>query len=267
VCAPLFAALMLAAAPSASAQCAGDCNGDGQVTVDELLTMVNIALGNAPVDGCLPGDPNADGQITVDEILTAVTNALNGCAMVTPTPTPTSETVTPNPTPTTPPGCGNGTTEFAAGETCDDGNTLDGDDCPGNCRILSCPAAGTTVDVDIDFAPPSGVDLAGITVFLRYPDGVVRIPGRLGSIQVLDRISNVPENAFSQPNDLDYGLRLVIFTPDSSAIAAGRLATVRFDVCQGAAAPTAAGFRCAVDNAGDTNSVMVAGVTCSASLP
>lgn len=59
--------------------CAGDCNSNGQVTVDELLTMVNIALGNANVKTCLPGDANHDNEITIDEILTAVNNALTGC--------------------------------------------------------------------------------------------------------------------------------------------------------------------------------------------
>jgi hypothetical protein len=59
--------------------CVGDCNTDLQVTVDELLTMVNIALGNADVSACSAGDANHDGQITIDEILTAVNNALNGC--------------------------------------------------------------------------------------------------------------------------------------------------------------------------------------------
>jgi hypothetical protein len=59
--------------------CVGDCNADGAVTVDELLTLVNIALGNADVSTCLPGDANHDMQITIDEILTAVNNALNGC--------------------------------------------------------------------------------------------------------------------------------------------------------------------------------------------
>jgi hypothetical protein len=59
--------------------CVGDCDGSGDVTVDEILTMVNIALGNTPVTTCEAGDANHDGQITVDEILTAVNNALNGC--------------------------------------------------------------------------------------------------------------------------------------------------------------------------------------------
>ncbi|MFI5395348.1 MAG: hypothetical protein ACHQ9S_07435 [Candidatus Binatia bacterium] len=60
--------------------CTGDCNGNLRVTVDEILTMVNIALGNTPIASCTAGDANGDKQITVDEILTAVNNALNGCA-------------------------------------------------------------------------------------------------------------------------------------------------------------------------------------------
>jgi len=64
---------------NSASPCVGDCNGNGQVTVDEILTMVNIALGNTPVTTCEAGDANHDGEITVDEILTAVNNALNGC--------------------------------------------------------------------------------------------------------------------------------------------------------------------------------------------
>ena len=55
-------------------------HNDGRVTVDEILTLVNIALGNAEVSECEIGDPNNDGQITVDEILMAVNRALEGCA-------------------------------------------------------------------------------------------------------------------------------------------------------------------------------------------
>jgi hypothetical protein len=47
--------------------------------VDEILIMVNILLGNADIGACTAGDANGDGQITVDEILTAVNNALDGC--------------------------------------------------------------------------------------------------------------------------------------------------------------------------------------------
>jgi uncharacterized metal-binding protein len=59
--------------------CVGDCDAHHQVTVDEILTMVNIGLGNVPLLDCEAADANHDGQVTVDEIVTAVNNALNGC--------------------------------------------------------------------------------------------------------------------------------------------------------------------------------------------
>ena len=59
--------------------CPGDCSGNHEVTVDELLTMVSIALGNLPVTDCTAGNLNGDDQITVDEILAAVNSALTGC--------------------------------------------------------------------------------------------------------------------------------------------------------------------------------------------
>jgi hypothetical protein len=59
--------------------CSGDCDSSGTVTIDEILTLVNIALDNLPVSTCLAGDAHPDGRITIDEILTAVNNALNQC--------------------------------------------------------------------------------------------------------------------------------------------------------------------------------------------
>jgi hypothetical protein len=65
--------------PTATASCVGDCDGDGQVTVDEILTLIDVALGSAAITQCEPGDSNHDGRITIDEILMAVDNGLNGC--------------------------------------------------------------------------------------------------------------------------------------------------------------------------------------------
>jgi hypothetical protein len=59
--------------------CLGDCSADGTVTVDELITGVNIALGTLSVDQCPVFDGNGDGQVTVDELITAVNHALTGC--------------------------------------------------------------------------------------------------------------------------------------------------------------------------------------------
>lgn len=62
-----------------SGGCIGNCDYSSQVTVDELLALVNIALGNTSITLCEAGDANASGTITVDEILTAINNALSGC--------------------------------------------------------------------------------------------------------------------------------------------------------------------------------------------
>lgn len=77
----ILAVLMaIAALPAPAAfACLGDCGDDGSVTVDEILTGVSVALGNAVVDLCPLFDSSGEGDVTVDEILGAVTNALNGC--------------------------------------------------------------------------------------------------------------------------------------------------------------------------------------------
>ena len=59
--------------------CVGDCDGSGDVTVNELITMVNIALGNAQVSACPIGDADGSGDITVNEIIKAVGYALGSC--------------------------------------------------------------------------------------------------------------------------------------------------------------------------------------------
>ena len=63
------------AAPS-PAQCTGDCNGDRHVTVDEILTLANMALGHG---GSCPNGLTAGGTPDVPVILQAVNDALKGC--------------------------------------------------------------------------------------------------------------------------------------------------------------------------------------------
>jgi len=50
---------MVLAAHGAMAQCCGDCSGDGEVTVDEILTTVNRALGGCEEDGICAGQAGA----------------------------------------------------------------------------------------------------------------------------------------------------------------------------------------------------------------
>jgi hypothetical protein len=62
------------------AACPGDCNGDGAVTVDELIKGVNIALGTTSGDPCPSFDTSGDGAVTITELIAAVNRALTGCA-------------------------------------------------------------------------------------------------------------------------------------------------------------------------------------------
>src|SRR5262249_46065731 len=44
-------------------ECAGDCDASGSVDVAELITIVNIALGNQPASTCPAGDTDGSGTI------------------------------------------------------------------------------------------------------------------------------------------------------------------------------------------------------------
>ncbi len=59
--------------------CVGDCDGSGDVAVTELISGVNIALGNLDLGTCPSFDANQDGEVTVNELLQAVNATLNGC--------------------------------------------------------------------------------------------------------------------------------------------------------------------------------------------
>jgi hypothetical protein len=74
--------------------CIGDCNGDGPVSIDELVTGIGIALGTLPSSACAAFDCNADCHpgpvlstppipgVTIACLIRAVDNALNGCPPV-----------------------------------------------------------------------------------------------------------------------------------------------------------------------------------------
>lgn len=62
-----------------AAACRGDCNSDGMVTINELITGVNIALGNTALEQCPSFDGDGDGSVAINELIAAVNNALNGC--------------------------------------------------------------------------------------------------------------------------------------------------------------------------------------------
>ena len=83
----LFATVFVARPAAAGVSCPGDCNGDQIVKVDELVRGVNIALGQQAVDSCPAVDRNGDGQVTIAELLAAVSAAIGPCPAA-PTATP-----------------------------------------------------------------------------------------------------------------------------------------------------------------------------------
>jgi len=94
-------ALAAAVVSAAAVECVGDCDGDGRLTIDEIVTGVNIALGSLPLDRCPSFDCADKSEVTVDCLIKAVIAALNGCAppaTVSSTPAATA-TVTPTMTP------------------------------------------------------------------------------------------------------------------------------------------------------------------------
>jgi CSLREA domain-containing protein len=61
--------------------CTGDCNASGAVAVNEIISLVNIALGTQHVSDCADGLPAgaSDEDVNMPLIIQAVNNALGSC--------------------------------------------------------------------------------------------------------------------------------------------------------------------------------------------
>ncbi|MCX8071036.1 MAG: hypothetical protein N3C12_01105 [Candidatus Binatia bacterium] len=61
--------------------CAGDCNTDAEVTIEELIAGVLIALGSSSLSRCAPMDRDGNGEVTIDELVVGAGSALQGCPL------------------------------------------------------------------------------------------------------------------------------------------------------------------------------------------
>lgn len=119
-------------AAAAEPSCAGDCNLDGRVAVDEVVRGMRIVLGEAPLASCLPLDSSQDGPVDVSDLVAALIAAREGCGgAVTPTPTRTPGGGEPL--------CGNGQPEVP--EECDNGSV-----CVAGSKARPLPQDCTTSD-------------------------------------------------------------------------------------------------------------------------
>jgi len=149
--------------------------------------------------------------------------------------------------------CGNGITEAANNETCDDGNTLDGDACPASCHVDSCTPTATSFGAHVTWAggPPS-TTVAGLNIFVDYPEGL---------------ISSLTFTCCGSLVDLGYGFNAQSI--NTSGLPA-TLLTLGFKTCQGAPSlPVAADFACVVTDASDDigNPLDPSTFTCSVTVP
>jgi DNA-binding beta-propeller fold protein YncE len=76
-----LAALLLAAPRAEAALCAGDCDDNGVVAINELIRGVNIALGSAPLSECPVFDADGSQAVEVYDLVLAVNNTLGGCPL------------------------------------------------------------------------------------------------------------------------------------------------------------------------------------------
>ena len=59
--------------------CAGDCNGNGRVDIDDFTKAESVIVGREPFADCLPFDANHTGRIDIDDFTVAAQNAVRGC--------------------------------------------------------------------------------------------------------------------------------------------------------------------------------------------
>jgi len=59
--------------------CVGDCNRNGVVTINELITGVSIGLDTAPINRCYALDRDRSKTVQIDELISSTGNALEGC--------------------------------------------------------------------------------------------------------------------------------------------------------------------------------------------
>jgi cysteine-rich repeat protein len=197
---------------------------------------VTTAFGKADAKGACPGDPAAVNAQVNGSCVLAVEGQL----------------------PPKAPGCGNGVVEpFAPyNETCDDGNTADGDSCPSTCHVDSCTAVpASSFGAHVTYTGPAGTTISGLGYFVDYPEGKVTNP-----------TTTAPFGVSNDVNQLGYGCTV-------EAVKLGglppTLLTLTFQTCQGAPGAVAADFHCKVTDASDDNGNVVdpSTVTCAVTVP
>jgi len=155
-------------------------------------------------------------------------------------------------------GCGNGIVD--PGETCDDGNTVNGDDCPAGCVIQACTASSSTLSVSVKFSAPGSPPVGGLGLFVDYPDGKVTLPA-----------TTFVSGVSGTPHDRNYGITEDLIDSNGTGLPTSPNALMHlvFKTCQGAPAATAGDFTCTVSDAVDesANTLNTSTMSCTVTIP
>jgi hypothetical protein len=229
-----------------------------------------VATATATATATAVGVPT--GTATATSTATATVTPVGPTATATDTPSPTwtpeggvptpsataSATITRTFTATPTPGgatCGNGFLE--PGETCAS--------CAQDCAIAPCTAVAPTPSFTVLLSYPFGTQPTTVTALVGYRSNLVSIPGTGSATSVRQRVTYpAPPPNPQTPNDLDYAVRLVIGR--SAGLPEGLLATIRYDRCQGAPAPTTQDFGCTIEALAGVGG-NIEGGTCTISVP
>lgn len=276
------------AAATAAAQCAGDCDTNGAVSIAEVMTCANIFLKRMELAACPNADSDSDGKVPIYEVVRAARSFLLGCPTQPPTPTPTvvptvtatpttPSTATPTPVPptatttpvpptataTVPPtatvtataslSCGNGLLE--KGETCAS--------CAVDCAVKTCTPSGQTATFLAFFA--AGTEVTAVSLDLNYRSNLVQLPGTANEATVRARITGLPAGGQTIINDRNHGVRIV--KSRTEPFPEGQFFQVQFDRCAGAPAPTVDDLVCVIDSCSDSFSLPVDTCTCDIVTP
>jgi hypothetical protein len=274
--AALAAMLVSATASVAAATAVGDCNDDMEVDIVELQRCVNIFLGDAALELCPLCSINGDDVGIVDlqgsvncflDSTAANCPAVAGGGGPTATPTPAAPTNTPAPTDTPPPTLTATSTPTAtATPVCGDGLLVGSEtcaSCAADCTVSACTAVATPPrSFRVDYAAPAGQPVSAIKVQLAYRSNRLSLPGTGPTPG--PRVKNRPSNTTTIVNDLNYAVEVTMSR--SAGLVQGRLFTVDFDGCSGAAVPTVADLSCSVLDCGSSFG-KVDGCSCTVTTP
>ena len=184
-------------------------------------------------------------------------------------PTTTTSTSTTTSTTAGPPVCGN--SKIEGDETCDDGNVVDGDACPSNCRVLPCPGPTTQLLASVAYARPATVSVAGLSLFLDYPDGRAGFAGTGTAVTdpPTPKIRASQTGFTVRGNDRDYGVAVSMLSVTRTLNPASPILALTMELCAGATQPPPGDFKCKIVSASNLQGgdLPLTGISCAVTIP